>query len=260
VKSLVVNADDFGMCHAVNEAIVGGFLAGAITQASLMACGAAVGEAVAAARQYRIPCAAHLTLASDWDRVRWRPKSGAFGLTTVDGYFPPHVRDLRGCATDDAVEREFIAQIESIKHAGISIVQIDSHIMPWGRTVLLRLAERYHVICRDIIEYYGDAWRHSQATLFHLSTAAETSEEKWCALRRHLEAMGQGIHFVVCHPAVQGRDLDGMCSDAWPGRKRWAGAIRFSDLDCLMNADIVSWASLNGFRLSSIDQIPLVRD
>ena len=72
-KRLIVQADDFGMCHAVNQGIAQSFQSGILTQASAMAPCPWIPEAAALAKQLKIPIGAHGTLTCEWDHLRWRP-------------------------------------------------------------------------------------------------------------------------------------------------------------------------------------------
>jgi hopanoid biosynthesis associated protein HpnK len=65
VRRLIVNADDFGRSHAINQAVLRAHHEGILTTASLMVNGAAAEEAVALAhRNPRLGVGLHLTLAS----------------------------------------------------------------------------------------------------------------------------------------------------------------------------------------------------
>ena len=59
---LVLQADDFGLCDAVNEGIAEAFRAGTITQASVMVPCPAFEGAAALARAHAIPVGVHGTL------------------------------------------------------------------------------------------------------------------------------------------------------------------------------------------------------
>lgn len=72
-KQLIVQGDDFGMCHAVNEGIAQSFQSGILTQTSAMAPCPWMSEAAALARELQLPVGAHGTLTCEWDHLRWRP-------------------------------------------------------------------------------------------------------------------------------------------------------------------------------------------
>jgi predicted glycoside hydrolase/deacetylase ChbG (UPF0249 family) len=61
MKQLVLNSDDFGLCHSVNLGVVKGFTEGLLTQASIMVPAPWFEEAASLALQHAIPLGIHLT-------------------------------------------------------------------------------------------------------------------------------------------------------------------------------------------------------
>ena len=84
-KRLIVQADDFGMCHAVNQGIAQSFESGILTQTSVMAPCPWVSEAAALAAQLDLPIGVHGTLTCEWDFLRWRPLTAGTSLLESDG-------------------------------------------------------------------------------------------------------------------------------------------------------------------------------
>src|SRR5262245_58207581 len=65
-KRLIVTADDFGLTHGINEAIVRSYRQGIVTSASLIVTGPAFESAADLARQYPgLDIGLHLDLADD---------------------------------------------------------------------------------------------------------------------------------------------------------------------------------------------------
>ncbi len=81
---LVVQGDDFGMCHAVNAGIEEAFVRGILTQASTMAVCPWVDEALDIATRLGIPVGLHQTLTCDWDRLRWGSLTSGASLVGAD--------------------------------------------------------------------------------------------------------------------------------------------------------------------------------
>src|SRR5262245_3438266 len=76
-KLLLINADDFGMCHAENVATIEGLESGAFCSTTVMMPCPWVEEAIDFAR--RAPAAdigVHVTHTSEWDRYKWTALSG----------------------------------------------------------------------------------------------------------------------------------------------------------------------------------------
>src|SRR5205085_11919649 len=82
---LVVQGDDFGMCHAVNEGTVEAFRNGVLTQASTMVPCPWFTEAADLAKQHGLPLGIHQTLTCERDYLRWRPLTDGPSLVRDDG-------------------------------------------------------------------------------------------------------------------------------------------------------------------------------
>jgi hypothetical protein len=75
-RVLIISADDFGMYHAVNTAVIRSIEEGIASSCSLMAPCPAAPHAMDLLRQHpRIPFGIHLTLVCDTPSYRWGPLS-----------------------------------------------------------------------------------------------------------------------------------------------------------------------------------------
>src|SRR3989442_229930 len=73
-RLLIVNADDFGMCHSVNEAVVRAWKDGVVSSTTLMApCPWAPHAMRLLAENPDIPFGVHLTVVCDFPHYRWGP-------------------------------------------------------------------------------------------------------------------------------------------------------------------------------------------
>src|SRR5690606_21751979 len=89
-RAIILNADDFGMCRAANEAITDLLHKGHLDSATVMVpCGWAPHALAFAAAHPTLSVGVHLVLTSEWTRYRWRPLTGT-GTSLVDevGFFP----------------------------------------------------------------------------------------------------------------------------------------------------------------------------
>src|SRR5260221_10113726 len=100
-RRLIVNADDFGRSHSINEAVIRAHREGILTTASLMVNEPACGEAVALARENpRLGVGLHLTLVlghsaltaaripglvNEWQEFTHQPASAGFRYFFVPG-------------------------------------------------------------------------------------------------------------------------------------------------------------------------------
>ena len=91
-RLLIINADDFGMCHAVNEAILHGFTEGIVSSTTLMApCPWAPHAMQLLKENPNIPFGVHLTLVSEFAPYRWGPVAGKDAVPSLvddSGFFP----------------------------------------------------------------------------------------------------------------------------------------------------------------------------
>ena len=90
-RLLIINADDFGMCHAVNEAIIRALQHGIVQSTTLMVpCAWAIHAMRFLAENPQIAFGVHLTAISDGDDYRWgplSPRAEVPSLVDEAGYF-----------------------------------------------------------------------------------------------------------------------------------------------------------------------------
>jgi predicted glycoside hydrolase/deacetylase ChbG (UPF0249 family) len=163
-RLLIVNADDFGMCHAVNEAILGTLKAGIVRSTSLMVpCPWMLHAAHFLADHPEIPFGIHLTAISEWTDYRWGPVTAREkvpslldkGLPGQARYFYDfeHMPEFLAQVSLDQLEMEFRAQIEVVLAAGIQPTHLDWHALRIGDRadifdLMFRLAREYGLALR----------------------------------------------------------------------------------------------------------------
>ena len=146
-KYLIINADDFGMCHSANQAVMDLFKSGGITSATIMAPCAWAGEAVNFAKanpEYAV--GVHLTTTSEWGHYRWMPVSGIKGsLVDSEGFMHHESDEFEKAADIEEVQKEIVAQVEFLKNLGLEPSHLDNHMgslygIETGRVELAKLA------------------------------------------------------------------------------------------------------------------------
>ncbi|MEJ8304312.1 polysaccharide deacetylase family protein [Saccharibacillus sacchari] len=130
-RFLIVHADDFGMCHSTNRAILDLWNRRAITSTTLMVnCPWALEAAAAATMDPELDVGVHLTSTSEWERYKWGPvlnQPGAETLTDSGGHFPPDAAYMPD--VDPAIVRaEMNAQILLAKSWGLEPTHLDNHM------------------------------------------------------------------------------------------------------------------------------------
>ena len=157
-KYLIVNADDYGMCTAANEAVHELFLGGWLKSATVMIPCPAAKEAVQFSIDHpEFAIGVHTTLTSEWEKYRWKPLTPGKSLVDEDGYMWHESDMVEKNAKYSEIEAEVRAQIEYAHTLGMKPSHIDNHMGSLyghytGRLSLGKLALR---ICGD----YGYAYR-----------------------------------------------------------------------------------------------------
>jgi predicted glycoside hydrolase/deacetylase ChbG (UPF0249 family) len=158
-RLLIVNADDFGMCHAVNEAIIRALTDGIARSTSLMVpCPWVLHAMHFLADHPEIPFGIHLTAISEWPDYRWGPVTTSEkvpSLVDEAGYFYDfeHMAEFKAQVVLDQLEMEFRAQIKFALAAGLRPAHLDWHALRIGdradiSDVMLRLASEYGLALR----------------------------------------------------------------------------------------------------------------
>lgn len=232
-KRLVVQADDFGMCHAVNLGIAESFRSGILTQTSTMAPCSWISEAVALACELEIPIGAHGTLTCEWDHLRWRPLTSGASLRESDGTMH---RTLEGAIAkiDDAeAADELSAQIECLQAYGLEPSYLDCHMGPSTHEGFEQACRRFNLpflypLIDECVTFESIAM---------MSPMPANEEKPW--LLDRLEGLEPGVHLIVTHPAVDDPELR---SIARPDAENycWAEANRTSDLNVLLDREVAA--------------------
>ena len=116
-RLLLINADDFGMCHSINVATVEAMRSGIVTTTSLMACCPWAWEAMTMLRDDpSLSFGVHLTLVNEMPGYRWGPVASRDTVPSIvnrDGFFLAHseIPRLYAQAALGDVEREFRALV-----------------------------------------------------------------------------------------------------------------------------------------------------
>ena len=134
-RLLIINADDFGMSHAINAGILRTLTDGVAQSTTLMVpCPWAV-HAMRLLRDHPdLACGIHLTVISEFADYRWgplTPREVVPSLLDETGFFYSNDRQdaLLARARLDELETEFRAQIETVRGAGLRPTHLDWHCL-----------------------------------------------------------------------------------------------------------------------------------
>jgi len=172
MKSLIVNADDFGLTLGVNRAVIEGHTRGIITSSTIMANMGAFDDAVRLAKVHP-----SLGVGLHFNITQGVPIAGAEkvrSLTDLRGEFLGSSAFLRrimlGQLRVEEIEIELRAQIEKVLDAGLNLTHIDSHkhshALPQVCDVLIRTIGDYGL---SAIRLPREKWSFSSGSIKTIS-------------------------------------------------------------------------------------------
>lgn len=133
-KLLIVHADDAGVSHSTNRAVIVGFEEQKINSTSIMVpCPWFPEIAEYAVNHPEYDFGLHLTYTSEWNTYKWAgisPSTEIQSLLNEQGYFYATTEEAVKHAKAKEVETEMRAQIEKAIAAGIHPSHFDSHMLP----------------------------------------------------------------------------------------------------------------------------------
>lgn len=153
-KLLIVHADDMGLSHSTNSAVIEAFQKGGITSGSIMVpCPWFPEIAEFAKNNPKLDIGIHTTLTSEWDNYFFGgvlPATDIPNLLNPNGYLYPSVEEFAKHANAAEVEKEIRAQIEKTLAFGVKPSHLDNHMgtllaSPEYYQILLKLGREYRL-------------------------------------------------------------------------------------------------------------------
>jgi chitin disaccharide deacetylase len=287
MKSLILNADDFGMTRGVNHGIIRAHREGILTSTTLMANGPAFDEAVQlSAANPKLGVGCHLVLVGGKCIAR---REDVPSLADANGNLPESLpkfvaRLSSGMIPAREIELELRAQIEKIRAAGITPTHLDTHkhthAHPRVMEALGKVAKEFGINrVRKPVENLHDSWQTMQADergitmqivaagavravaprflaiarkyglLFpdHFLGLAVTGQVSAAALRRMVDTLADGSTEIMLHPGICDADL---VQSGTRLREQ-----RETELDALLNPVVRSALDERGVRLISYREL-----
>jgi predicted glycoside hydrolase/deacetylase ChbG (UPF0249 family) len=202
---LIVRADDIGSSHTANMACIRCYRDGIARSVEVMVPAPWFNEAVQMlAKNPGYDVGVHLTLTSEWEKVKWSPITTAPSLVDHQGnfYATTSGRDanpgfLQAGPNTDEVERELRAQIELAVDQIDNVTHLSCHMgtatcTPELRALVERLAAEYHLPLDAPGAKRAPRWGGKD-------TSAEQKEENLVQL---LENLKPGLWLIVEHPGL----------------------------------------------------------
>jgi predicted glycoside hydrolase/deacetylase ChbG (UPF0249 family) len=220
-RLLIINGDDFGMCHAVNAAIIDSLQEGILQSTTLMVpCPWAWHAMHFLADHPEIPFGVHLTAISDWVNYRWGPVTPREKVPTLvnkTGYFYnfKQMPEFLAQVHPDHLEMEFKAQIEVVLAAGLEPAHLDWHALRLsGRedisALMLKLAREYglalRVTGRSWIEKVQSQGLPTNDYDF-LDSYLLDPADKFANFKRLLGELPTGLSEWAVHPGLANSEL-----------------------------------------------------
>ncbi|MEL0702682.1 chitin disaccharide deacetylase [Clostridioides difficile] len=154
MTKIIINADDFGYCEAVNYGIISAHNNGIVRSTSMMANMPGVEHGVGLLKENKtLNCGVHMTLSCG------RPLlSNLKTIVDKDGFFIRRITEEIIEKMDcDEIYRELCAQIDRVKGLGIDISHLDSHhhihTLVSLKSVIEKIVTKYNLPIRGGFEY-----------------------------------------------------------------------------------------------------------
>jgi len=284
-RLLIVNADDFGMCHSFNDAVQHLLLAGSISSATLMVPCPWAKEAAAFSASYpELDVGVHLTFTSEWEHYKWRPITRDVplnSLVTGEGFFWPTCEEFERKACAEQVRTEIFSQIEQAIAWGVDPTHLDVHM---GSLYGLATGRDFLEIVFEACLYYGLPLRLPRAFTiagqlpedlasmakqrvqsaeekgivildellthpFHY-TSGETFEGMKRDMMAMLRALQPGVTEIFIHPGYNTNELQAIQSHA-PKRDMEVRLFQDEDVRNLIQSEgiqMINWRKLRDFQ------------
>jgi predicted glycoside hydrolase/deacetylase ChbG (UPF0249 family) len=232
-RLLIINADDYGMCHAITAGIVRAASEGIVTSTSLMApCPWAPYATTLLEEHPEIPFGVHLTMVAEHPRYRWSSlvsKDRVPSLIDESGCFYTDDRreEILARAMIEEIEVEFRAQIGSVLATGLKPTHLDWHCLADGGrpdifALTFALAREYGLALRAHFPSSAEICRnaglpvadHGVLDSYGLDSTGKT--DRYLALLHQLPA---GLSEWAIHPSLGDAEAQAMEPGSWQVRK-----------------------------------------
>lgn len=255
-RLLIVNADDFGLCHGENVGTVRAITHGIASSCSLMFPAPWSLHAIHQLEAHHFPFAVHLTLVSEYNHYRWgpvAPRDKVPSLLDDSGYLPLDIcfREHVPQADLGEIETEFRAQIDAVLAHGLQPTHLDSHYNAH------ELTEEIFDLTVNLALEYGMALRVSDSSAIKklqqqglptndhpvLDSGGISPAEKLKVLTEQLRNLPAGLSEWAIHPGVPSDELRAVMADPNDPINTGTPAGRATDLDFLISqeaADIIT--------------------
>lgn len=254
-RLLVIHADDFGMSHSVNRAIIEALENHWVTSASILVPCPWFPEVARWAKAHPdADLGIHLALNSEWTTLRWGPVSPQpknSSLLDPDGYLPLTTDFVASHASIPDVETETHAQIDKARAAGIILTHLDTHMgaivtTPDLLQAYLALGQAYKLPL--LLDNRADGVAAPGTVLLNelLQMRPGTPKSQWLdAYKKMLAPLPPGSYQLIVHLAYNDAEMQGATYD----HPDWGAEWRQNDLDLVRSPEFQKFLKDQGFLL-----------
>jgi chitin disaccharide deacetylase len=233
-RLVIINSDDFGMCHAANVGTMQILAEGFGTAASLMVpCPWAPEALQMALKRPDLSIGVELVLTSEWEGYRWAPvasKDRVRSLMDKDGFFWGNNELVGRHVKVEEAEIELRAQVDRVLEAGMKPSHFVNHMGSLTRSnrddlkaLYAKLSREYRLPARGLFSS-----RQIGYELYYM-----TIEGKAVKLYTILDSLQAGLYELYPHCAVDGpeiRSITGYSHFVDNDRDSWRGRVSDTEL------------------------------
>jgi len=254
-RLLIIHADDFGMSHSVNRAIIEALENRWVTSASILVPCPWFPEVARWAKGHPdADLGIHLALTSEWTTLRWGPVSPQprnSSLLDPDGYLPLTTEYVASHAKISDVETETHAQVDKAKAAGIILTHLDTHMGAIVTTpdlfkAYLGLGQAYKLplLLDDRAEASAAPGTVLLSQLLQINPG--TPKSQWVeAYKKMLAPLPPGSYQLIVHLAYNDDEMQAATAD----HPDWGAEWRQNDLDLVRSVGFQKFLKDQGFLL-----------
>ena len=271
-KLLIIHADDLGLSHSTNMAVIRAFEKNAVTSGSVMVPCPWFPEIAAYVKDHPdLDVGIHFTLNAEWQFYKWSgvsPSNEIPSLIAKDGYFNSAIQPLIFGANPEQVEKELRAQIDKAIASGIKPTHIDSHmgsmfITPALFRVALKVAKEYKIPlfvplneAKKVAPFLIKEIPSDLITVDNFQMLpGEAVKGDWKAMYADfVKALTPGLNEIVVHLSYDNEEMQGIARD----HEDYGSAWRQKDLDLVLSDSFKKLLSDNHIQLVTWRQIQKV--
>lgn len=225
-KRLIIHADDAGLSHSQNRAIMQSLRSGVVNSYSIMVpCPWFYEIALFATESPQYDCGIHLTLTCEWKHYKFGPVlpvKEVPSLVDGNGYFHASRAKVKEQANPEEVKKELTAQIECALQMGVEPTHLDSHMYTLGLTPQLlaiyqQLGQTYGLpifLDRPFLQELGiDTAKHLSKNTFcvdktYIGEYQHFAKRELAAYyKQALQTLKPGLNLLLVHPAFNDPEM-----------------------------------------------------